>query len=202
VREGDELDAGSGLILMATSVTRAATWVYATRRPSVVHEPLDRASFWSGLALSVFPQKAAMTGLPELPEFDSSKHKTMTFSRTVHCHYSFMPENLLDMNHQFRHRGIVGRLQPTLLGYDTGPQSVEARYLFTHVGGKNSRGAGLLARDGISGSLSSLGPPGGGRQCVSLVPATAHGAGQVQGPSASGRRRPDARSVAAIAERD
>ena len=44
-----------GLILMATSVTRTAIWVYATRRPSVVHEPLDRASFWSGLALSVFP---------------------------------------------------------------------------------------------------------------------------------------------------
>jgi uncharacterized membrane protein len=44
-----------GLILMATSVTRTAIWVYATRRPSVVHEPIDRASFWSGLALSVFP---------------------------------------------------------------------------------------------------------------------------------------------------
>jgi uncharacterized membrane protein len=44
-----------GLILMATSITRTAIWVYATRRPSVVHERLDRASFWSGLALSVFP---------------------------------------------------------------------------------------------------------------------------------------------------
>ena len=44
-----------GLILMATSVTRTAIWVYATRSPSVVHEPIDRASFWSGLALSVFP---------------------------------------------------------------------------------------------------------------------------------------------------
>jgi uncharacterized membrane protein len=44
-----------GLILMATSLTRTAIWVYATRSPSVVHEPIDRASFWSGLALSVFP---------------------------------------------------------------------------------------------------------------------------------------------------
>ena len=44
-----------GLILMATSVTRSAIWVYATLRPSVIHEPLDRASFWSGLALSAFP---------------------------------------------------------------------------------------------------------------------------------------------------
>ena len=100
------------------------------------------------------PQKAATTALPELPEFDSARHKTMTFSRTVYCHYSFMHENLLDMNHQFLHRGIVGRLQPKLLGYDAGPQSVEARYLFTHVGGKKNRGAGLLARDGIVGSKS------------------------------------------------
>jgi phenylpropionate dioxygenase-like ring-hydroxylating dioxygenase large terminal subunit len=100
------------------------------------------------------PQKAATTTFPELPEFDSAKHKTMTFSRTVHCHYSFMHENLLDMNHQFLHRGIVGRLQPKLLGYDTGPQSVEARYVFTHVGGKKNRGAGLLAHDGIGGGKS------------------------------------------------
>src|SRR5205807_1356002 len=37
-------------------------------------------------------------------------------SRTVKCHYSFMHENLLDMNHQFLHRGILGKIQPKLLG--------------------------------------------------------------------------------------
>jgi len=100
------------------------------------------------------PQKAATTALPELPEFDSAKHKTMTFSRTVHCHYSFMHENLLDMNHQFLHRGILGRIQAELLGYDIGPQSVEARYLFTNAGGKKDRGAGLLAGEGIGGGKS------------------------------------------------
>lgn len=95
----------------------------------------------------VFPgdaREAATTALPELPEFNSDRHKTMTFSRTVRCHYSFMHENLLDMNHQFLHRGILGRIQPELLGYDTGPGSVEARYLFTHAGGKKDHGAGLL----------------------------------------------------------
>jgi renierapurpurin 18,18'-hydroxylase len=90
------------------------------------------------------PELAVTTSLPELPEFDSAGHKTMTFSRTVRCHYSFMHENLLDMNHQFLHRGILGRIKPELLGYDTGPQYVEARYLFTHTGGKKDRGAGLL----------------------------------------------------------
>jgi phenylpropionate dioxygenase-like ring-hydroxylating dioxygenase large terminal subunit len=91
------------------------------------------------------PGLAATTALPDLPEFDSAGHKTMTFSRTVRCHYSFMHENLLDMNHQFLHRGILGKIQPTLLGYDTGPRSVEARYLFARAGGKRDRGAGLLA---------------------------------------------------------
>src|SRR5579859_2339031 len=100
------------------------------------------------------PERAAETALPELPEFDSAKHKTMTFSRTVNCHYSFMHENLLDMNHQFLHRGVVGRIQPTLLGYDTTPDSVEARYLFTHAGGKKNAGADLLATKGVGGASS------------------------------------------------
>ena len=73
----------------------------------------------------------------------------MTSSRTVKCHYSFMHENLLDMNHQFLHRGILGKIQPKLLGYETGPDSVQASYLFTHAGGKKNRGANLLA--GLSG---------------------------------------------------
>ena len=100
------------------------------------------------------PQKAATAALPELPEFGSARHKTMTFSRTVRCHYSFMHENLLDMNHQFLHRGVVGKIKPTLLGYDTGPDSVEARYLFTHAGGKKNRGAGLLAAKSTGGRAS------------------------------------------------
>jgi renierapurpurin 18,18'-hydroxylase len=91
------------------------------------------------------PDQAAAIPLPPFPEFDSARHKTMTFSRTVACHYSFLHENLLDMNHQFLHRGVVGRIQPQLLGYQAGPHSVEASYLFSHVGGKKSRAAGLLS---------------------------------------------------------
>ncbi|MEQ8145929.1 aromatic ring-hydroxylating dioxygenase subunit alpha [Streptomyces sp. OP7] len=100
------------------------------------------------------PQKAAITPLPELPAFGSPGYRTMTFSRTVRCHYSFMHENLLDMNHQFLHRGVVGRLHPELLEYRTDERSVEAKYLFTHAGGKRNRGAGLLAGEGIGGSGS------------------------------------------------
>jgi len=44
-----------GLILIGTSVARTAMWAYATHRPALIHEPLDRASIRSGLALSAFP---------------------------------------------------------------------------------------------------------------------------------------------------
>ncbi|MEU5373037.1 aromatic ring-hydroxylating dioxygenase subunit alpha [Streptomyces sp. NPDC005951] len=101
------------------------------------------------------PEKAAATPLPDVPAFASPRYKTMTFSRTVRCHYSFLHENLLDMNHQFLHRGVVGKLQPKLLGYESGPASVEARYLFTHTGGKRNRSASLLAAEGLGGQPSS-----------------------------------------------
>lgn len=100
------------------------------------------------------PEKADATALPELPAFSSPSYKTMTFSRTIRCHYSFMHENLLDMNHQFLHRGVVGKLHPELLESRTGERSVEARYLFTHAGGKRNRSAGLLAAEGIGGGDS------------------------------------------------
>jgi phenylpropionate dioxygenase-like ring-hydroxylating dioxygenase large terminal subunit len=100
------------------------------------------------------PEKAESAPFPDLPSWRSRAHKTMYFSRTVRCHYSFMHENLLDMNHQFLHRGILGKIQPTLLGYETGPDFVEARYLFSHAGGKKDRGAGFLAAEGFGGSSS------------------------------------------------
>jgi renierapurpurin 18,18'-hydroxylase len=115
---------GNGRISQIPDLPRGASRPPRGVRAYPVHEAYGLVFVFPG-----DPQKAATTALPELPEFDSARHKTMTFSRTVRCHYSFMHENLLDMNHQFLHRGVVGRIQPTLLGYDTGPRSVEARYV-------------------------------------------------------------------------
>src|SRR5262245_12365346 len=59
----------------------------------------------------VFPGDRALaphTPLPELPLFDSGDYRRMFFSRQVNCHYSFMHENLMDMNHQFLHRRLMG----------------------------------------------------------------------------------------------
>lgn len=102
------------------------------------------------------PDRAHATPLPELPAHGSSGYKTLTYARRVGCHYSFMHENLLDMNHQFLHQGVVGRLRPELLGHRGDDRSVEARYLFTHTGGKRNAGASMLAAEGIAGGSSDV----------------------------------------------
>ncbi len=114
----------------------------APRPPRAVRAYPVREAYGLVFAFPGDPGKAEAAPLPQL---DSAGHETMIFSRTVACHYSFLHENLLDMNHQFLHRGVVGRIKPELLGYQAGPHWVEARYLFTHAGGRKSLGAGLLA---------------------------------------------------------
>jgi phenylpropionate dioxygenase-like ring-hydroxylating dioxygenase large terminal subunit len=88
--------------------------------------------------------KAERVPFPELPAFHSKRRRTMHFWRTVDCHYSFMHENLMDMNHQFLHRGIMGTLRPTLLDFTQGADWVEARYRFQRAGGRSDRGADFM----------------------------------------------------------
>jgi len=96
--------------------------------------------------------------LPALPQLASPRHRVMRFWRKVRCHYSFMHENLMDMNHQFLHRGIMGSIKPALLDHRSGDDWVEVRYLFRRAGGKADRGAGFM----MSGRDSrGAAPPGG-----------------------------------------
>ena len=81
-------------------------------------------------------EKAAAVPPPTLPLVASPHHRTMHFWRRIACHYSFMHENLMDMNHQFLHRGIMGKIKPTLLDYESGPDWIEVRYRF-----QDSRGS-------------------------------------------------------------
>jgi renierapurpurin 18,18'-hydroxylase len=110
----------------------------------------------------VFPgerEKAAQVPLPELAGYEAPNSRTMAFWRKVACHYSFMHENLMDMNHQFLHRGIMGTLKPTMLGFDRGPDWVEARYQFRQTAGKSARGARLmLAGSGDGAPVRGDGP--------------------------------------------
>ncbi|MDP1557684.1 MAG: hypothetical protein Q8K59_12375 [Nitrosomonas sp.] len=60
--------------------------------------------------------------------------KTRYLDSEVKCHYSFLQENLMDMNHQFLHRGIMSRINTTFLGLREGDDWVEVDYTFKRVG--------------------------------------------------------------------
>lgn len=94
------------------------------------------------------PALAPRTPLPELPLFDSGDYKRMSLSRQVNCHYSFMQENLMDMNHQFLHRRLMGSVRAELLGHAAGPTWVEARYHFHHGAGRAHQGMHWLSMGG------------------------------------------------------
>jgi nitrite reductase/ring-hydroxylating ferredoxin subunit len=90
------------------------------------------------------PALAERTAFPHLPWFHSKDYKAMFFERRVACHYTFMHENLMDMNHQILHRRILGRVNPQLLGHTRGAGWVEARYHFVDLGGKKHRGNAFI----------------------------------------------------------
>ena len=53
---------------------------------------------------------------PTLAPLTDKAYKTRRFGREVKCHYSFMHENLMDMNHQFLHRRQMGQMRARSLG--------------------------------------------------------------------------------------
>jgi len=95
------------------------------------------------------PELAQVSELPTIPEWGTPQYRTMYFERTLKCHYTFMHENLMDMNHQFLHRSLMGSIQPVMLNYRTGTNWTEAQYRFE--GGKQHVGADLLVMGGKSG---------------------------------------------------
>ncbi len=100
----------------------------------------------SGLIL-VFPGDPALAEavpLPALGSVANPAYKTRRFGRLVGCHYSFMHENLMDMNHQFLHRKQMGQMRPRFLGQARGEDWVEARYSFARTGGKQPWGEAAI----------------------------------------------------------
>ena len=93
----------------------------------------------------VFPGEAELaetTAFPELSICDNPEYKTLYFFRKVNCHYSFHYENLMDMNHQFLHRRLMGNIRPTFLKSSQDSDWVEAQYKFQR--GKSHFGAKFL----------------------------------------------------------
>jgi len=95
----------------------------------------------------VFPGDAALAEdrpLPALPSVEDKAYKTRRFGREVKCHYSFMHENLMDMNHQFLHRRQMGQMRARSLGRRRGDDWVEVDYTFARMEGKQPVGEALV----------------------------------------------------------
>jgi renierapurpurin 18,18'-hydroxylase len=90
------------------------------------------------------PTRADEVAFPHLPAVTSPAYKTMRFGRQTDCHYSFMHENLMDMNHQILHQRLLGSLKPSLLRHAKGDGWVEAQYHLSDMGGKKHRGVNWL----------------------------------------------------------
>ena len=77
-------------------------------------------------------------------------YKTRRLNREVTCHYTFMHENLFDMNHQFMHRKNMGSIKAQCIGRQHGDNWAQVEYSFSRTGGKSSMGEKVivkLARD-------------------------------------------------------
>ncbi|WP_423821950.1 aromatic ring-hydroxylating dioxygenase subunit alpha [Salinisphaera sp. SPP-AMP-43] len=77
---------------------------------------------------------------PRIPSWGKSEYKTRYLDRRIDCHYSFMHENLMDMNHQFLHRSLMGSINPTALAIREGDGWVEVDYTFHRARGKQPIG--------------------------------------------------------------
>jgi phenylpropionate dioxygenase-like ring-hydroxylating dioxygenase large terminal subunit len=85
----------------------------------------------------VFPgdaRKAEGAFFPDVPSWRDPAYKTRYLDHEVGCHYSFLHENLMDMNHQFLHRRIMAKINTKFLGVREGDDFVEVDYTFTRVG--------------------------------------------------------------------
>jgi phenylpropionate dioxygenase-like ring-hydroxylating dioxygenase large terminal subunit len=103
----------------------------------------------NGLVL-VFPGDVTLAS-PRQPALLGSvadgRYITRRLNRKVACHYTFLHENLFDMNHQFLHRGSMGMIKAHCLGRRMGEDWCEVDYTFDRAEGRGSIGeAAILSR--------------------------------------------------------
>jgi phenylpropionate dioxygenase-like ring-hydroxylating dioxygenase large terminal subunit len=107
----------------------------------------------------VFPgdqDLADVVPLPDLPSYGDRRYKTRVLDRDIACHYSFMHENLMDMNHQFLHRSLMGRIRAKLLDVREGEDWLEADYSFSRTEGKQSLGERFIIGSNSSDKYADL----------------------------------------------
>jgi renierapurpurin 18,18'-hydroxylase len=80
-----------------------------------------------------------------LGAFSRREYKTRRLNREVACHYTFMHENLFDMNHQFMHRRQMGSIKAMCLGRDHGQDWAQVEYSFARAQGtKKTHGERII----------------------------------------------------------
>jgi phenylpropionate dioxygenase-like ring-hydroxylating dioxygenase large terminal subunit len=72
------------------------------------------------------------------------RYLTRRLNREVACHYTFMHENLFDMNHQFLHRRQMGLVRARCLGRRSGEDWCEVDYAFNRSAGRRSIGESAI----------------------------------------------------------
>lgn len=95
----------------------------------------------------VFPgdaDKLDARPFPNIPSATDPKYKTRYLDRRVGCHFTFMHENLMDMNHQFLHRRLMGGIKTTLIETRQGDNWVEVDYTFSRTKGRQPLGEKLM----------------------------------------------------------
>jgi renierapurpurin 18,18'-hydroxylase len=95
----------------------------------------------------VFPGDPALAEerLPKrLGASQRKDYKSRRLNREVACHYTFMHENLFDMNHQFMHRKQMGSIRANCLGRKHGEDWAQVEYSFSRTEGKPSVGESVI----------------------------------------------------------
>jgi renierapurpurin 18,18'-hydroxylase len=91
----------------------------------------------------IFPGNPALADArmpPSLGAKADGTYKTRQLNREVAAHYTFLHENLFDMNHQFLHRKQMGMIKARCLGKRNGDDWAEVDYTFSRTEGQSSVG--------------------------------------------------------------
>ncbi len=95
----------------------------------------------------VFPGDSAQAAARKPEAIGSQadrRYVTRRLNREVACHYTFMHENLFDMNHQFLHRRQMGLIKASCLGRRQGEDWCEVDYTFSRTAGRQSVGEAAI----------------------------------------------------------
>jgi len=111
-----------------------------TMKPNCVRSYPCREAYGLIFVFPGDPGKADSVAFPELPTASDPNYKTRYLDRQINCHWSFMHENLMDMNHQFLHRRLMGGIKTIFLGERHGGNWIEADYSFKRASGKQPLG--------------------------------------------------------------